>query len=169
MPSTRTRLFLSAAAVALAAMVSGCSTGNDDDTPRPASASESASAGSATEGLSAGDLETGTCITDSGTAADPAVEVLPCAEAHGFEVFATTELPAGEYPGTGEADAQAQEFCREEFTAFVGVDYDQSELDLQYFYPVEKNWNNDGGRSVACLAGLAGGELSTGTLRGSER
>lgn len=115
------------------------------------------------------DLEAGECMTDSGTAADPNIEVIPCDEAHAFEVFATTELSEGNYPGTGEADAQTQEFCRSEFEEFIGVPYDDSELELQYFYPVESEWDDDGGRSVTCLVGLAGGEPSTGTLEDSER
>lgn len=103
-------------------------------------------------------------MTDSGTATEPAIEVVPCSEPHGFEVFATTELAAGDYPGIGEADAQAQEFCRAEFGKFIGLEYDDSELDLQYFYPVESEWDTANGRAVICLAGRVG-EPTTGTLR----
>ena len=155
------RLLLSASLVLMAAAVGGCTSGSDDGAPL-------SEALEVTE-VAATDLQEGECMTDSGTAADPNIQVIACTEPHAFEVFAATELPEGEYPGTGEADAQAQEFCRGEFQAFVGVEYDASVLDLQYFYPVESEWADDGGRSVVCLVGNAGGEASTGTLRDSNR
>ncbi|GAB3556099.1 hypothetical protein GCM10027404_34060 [Arthrobacter tumbae] len=164
------RYFLPAALLCTAAVLGGCTSGNDDGAqPSEPSAAESAQAveRQAASEVAPRDLQEGQCMADSGTAADPNLQVLPCGEPHPFEVFATTELPAGEYPGLGEADAQAQEFCRSEFAAFIGLDYDASALDLQYFYPVESEWTDDGGRSVVCLVGSAGGAPSTGTLRGS--
>ncbi|KRF09379.1 hypothetical protein ASH00_07085 [Arthrobacter sp. Soil782] len=166
------RILLPAALIAAAAVATGCTAGNDDGTspsepPAPAS-SEAAEAQKASS-VTANDLQEGQCMTDSGTAAEPDIQIIPCEEPHAFEVFATTELDAGVYPGLGEADAQAQEFCRGEFAAFVGVEYDASALALQYFYPVESEWTDDGGRSVICLVGSAGGEPSTGTLRDSSQ
>lgn len=161
-----TRFLLPAVLLVSAAALGACSSGNDDGGP-PSGNTESPAAASAAEKseVAANALQEGDCMTDSGTAARPAIQVIPCGEPHGFEVYATTELPAGEYPGTGEADAQAQEFCRGEFTEFVGLEYDASALDLQYFYPVEAEWADDGGRSVICLVGAPGGEPSSGTLR----
>lgn len=166
------RFLLSAALVAVAAAMSGCTPGNDDSTPPSGSpTAESIEAAEFQEDseVAANDLREGECMTDSGTAADPSIQVMPCAEPHAFEVFATTELAAGVYPGIGEADAQTQEFCRSEFAKFVGVEYDVSGLELQYFYPVESEWSDEGGRSVVCLVGNAGGEPSTGTLRDANR
>ena len=165
------RFLLSAALVTTAAAVSGCTSGNDDGTPPsglPAESIEAEEARAPSE-VTANDLREGECMTDSGTAADPNIQVMPCAEPHAFEVYATTELAAGVYPGIGDADAQAQEFCRSEFVEFVGVEYDASALELQYFYPVESEWSDEGGRSVVCLVGDAGGEPSTGTLRDANR
>ena len=166
------RFLLPAALIAAAAVVTGCTDGNDDGASPsgpPATASIEAAEAREVSSIAANDLQEGQCMTDSGTAAKPSVRVIPCEEPHAFEVFATTELDAGVYPGVGEADAQAQEFCRGEFAAFVGVEYDTSALDLQYFYPVESEWTGDGGRSVICLVGSAGGEPSTETLRDSRQ
>ncbi|GAB3543302.1 hypothetical protein GCM10027403_37280 [Arthrobacter tecti] len=158
--------FLLAAALALStAVLSGCTAStNDDDGAAPPSTPAPSQAA-----VSENELEAGQCMTDSGTAAEPNIEVLPCTEEHAFEVFATTELPEGDYPGLGEADALAQEFCRSEFDGFIGVEYDASELDLQYFYPVEEEWATEGGRSVICLVGQPAGASTTGTLKGSAR
>ena len=166
------RFLLSAALVTLAAAMSGCTSGNDDGaspSASPAAKSIGAAEARGIPEVAANDLQEGECMTDSGTAADPSIQVMPCAEPHAFEVFATAELPAGEYPGIGEADAQTQEFCRSEFVEFVGVEYDASALDLQYFYPVEPEWVDVGGRSATCLVGYADGEPSTGTLRDANR
>jgi hypothetical protein len=162
--------FLLLAAVALCtSAAAGCSSANDDGAPpSPGTAAQSTGAGEDPVATAA-DLQEGECMTDSGSAADSSIRVVPCTQPHAFEVYATTELPAGEYPGLGEADAAAQEFCRSEFFSFVGVDYDASVLALQYFYPVETQWEDDGGRSVACLVGDADGAPFTGTLRDSNK
>lgn len=165
------RVLLPAALVIMTAAVGGCASGNDDGAPPtgPTAAERTEATQGADSDVAGSDLQTGDCMTDSGTAADPDIQVLPCADPHAFEVFATSELPEGAYPGIGEADAQAQEFCRAEFLTFIGVDYDDSALELQYFYPVESEWNDDGGRAVVCLVGNAEGEPATGTLRDSRR
>ncbi|MDF9277491.1 septum formation family protein [Arthrobacter sp. EH-1B-1] len=172
MTTAALRRFLLPAALIAAAAVTGCTAGNDDGASpselTSAASSEAAEAQKASS-VTANDLQEGQCVTDSGTAAEPDIQVIPCDEPHAFEVFATTELDEGIYPGLGEADAQAQEFCRGEFAAFVGVEYDASALELQYFYPVESEWTDEGGRSVICLVGSAGGEPSTGTLRDSSQ
>lgn len=166
------RFLLPAALITMAAAVSGCTSGNDDGTaPSGSPAAESIGAMELQEAseVQANGLREGECMTDSGTAAEPSIQVMPCTEPHAFEVFATTELPAGDYPGIGEADAQTQEFCRNEFVKFVGIEYDSSALELQYFYPVESEWSDDGGRTAICLVGHAGGEPFTGTLQGANQ
>lgn len=164
-------LLWSAAALVLTAAIGGCTPGNDDGASPAGQAATGPTEAGETAGskVAAHDLRAGECMTDSGTTDAPDIQVLPCTEPHAFEVFATTELPDGDYPGIGEADAQAQEFCRSEFLGFIGVDYDASSLELQYFYPVESEWYDDGGRMVACLVGAAGGDPATGTLRDSRR
>lgn len=183
MTASPQRFMLPATLALLAALVGGCTANDDDGTTVGTSPSGSSPSGSSGEvpspaaspsssdspGTATNDLEAGDCITDTGTAAEPNIEVLPCSEKHGFEVFATTELPEGEYPGIGEADALTQEFCREEFTGFVGIEYDASELELQYFFPVEAEWDAEGGRTAVCTVGLPGGDPTTGSLEGSKR
>ena len=172
MTTAALRRFLLPAALIAAAAVTGCTAGNDDGaspSELTSAASSAAAEAQKASSVTANDLQEGQCVTDSGTAAEPDIQVIPCDEPHAFEVFATTELDEGIYPGLGEADAQAQEFCRGEFAAFVGVEYDASALELQYFYPVESEWTDEGGRSVICLVGSAGGEPSTGTLRDSSQ
>ncbi len=184
MTASPQRFMLPATLALLAALVGGCTANDDDGTTVGTSPSGSSPSGSSGEvpspaaspssssdspGTATNDLEAGDCITDTGTAAEPNIEVLPCSEEHGFEVFATTKLPEGEYPGIGEADALTQEFCREEFTGFVGIEYDASELELQYFFPVEAEWDAEGGRTAVCTVGLPGGNPTTGSLEGSKR
>ncbi|WP_051479240.1 septum formation family protein [Arthrobacter sp. H5] len=114
-------------------------------------------------------LEVGDCMTDNGTAEDPAIMMMPCADEHQYEVFATTELPGDEYPGDREADAAAQEFCSGEFEKFVGITYDESELLIQYFYPQETSWTDESGRKISCLIAQAAEAPTTESLQNSNR
>ncbi|MBG6226286.1 hypothetical protein IWX63_002876 [Arthrobacter sp. CAN_A2] len=97
------------------------------------------------------------------------IAVIPCDEQHVFEAFATTRMPDGEYPGQGEANTAATDFCAEEFRSFIGVDYDTSVLELLYFYPVEESWNARDDREILCFVAEREETPVTGTLRDAGR
>lgn len=111
----------------------------------------------------------GTCFTDSDDLlmADD-FGFHDCAEPHNAEIYAETTVEGDVFPGDEAIWAQADEFCVAEFATFVGLDYESSELEYNYFYPGEDNWN-DGGRLVSCYLVTADGSELTGSAQGSAR
>lgn len=112
------------------------------------------------------ELRDGDCFTDDG---GTEVTLMPCDKPHEYEVFASTKLPDGEYPGVDKAETEADAFCRPAFGEFVGVAYNDSELPLQYFYPEAVDWSEANNRTVLCLVTEPGNEHFTGTLKNADR
>ncbi|WP_332643674.1 septum formation family protein [Aeromicrobium sp.] len=96
------------------------------------------------------DLKAGDCVVENLVEGEfTRVEVAPCAKAHFFEAYATFKLPAGDFPGDEKVDQLAGDGCYERFEDFVGVSYDDSELEMTYMSPIGDTWSMD--RGVACL------------------
>lgn len=112
------------------------------------------------------DLAAGDCVVENLAEKEfLRVEVAPCAKAHFFETYATYELEDGDFPGEEQLDQLAGQGCYDRFADFVGVSYDDSELEMSYLMPAEETWSSD--RGVACLI-TANGE-STGSLKAAKR
>lgn len=97
------------------------------------------------------------------------ITVLPCSEEHDMEAYAATDLPDGEFPGETELWMQADEFCFDQFTDFVGVPYEESTLYFESFTPTKAGWAFDGDRKILCLLSGEEGEVLTGSMKGSQR
>lgn len=111
------------------------------------------------------DVQVGDCFDGSSlTEESYGVPVVPCEEEHVSEVFAVTELPDGEWPGTAVVDERSYDYCVEEFTAFVGEPYDESSLYVWPATPTEESWAW-GDRTVLCVVEPMQGTV-TGTLEG---
>ncbi|GLU47946.1 septum formation family protein [Nocardiopsis ansamitocini] len=123
-------------------------------------------------GLIGGDvfeLSVGDCIPEeTGEGEVSSVETVECSEPHSSEVYASFMVPDGDYPGEDAILEQADTDCREEFETFVGTNYDESELDLTYLYPVEQSWDQLDDREILCFVVDPAGD-TTGTLKGSNR
>lgn len=115
-------------------------------------------------------LEVGTCLNDI---AQPIgqdmtdVPWVPCTEPHESEVFAAITLEDEEFPGIDAITERASSECLVEFSRFVGVQYQDSELSFHYYYPTESSWAV-GDRSIFCVA-FQPGQDTTGSLRGAKR
>lgn len=97
------------------------------------------------------DVELGDCVGDFSDADEvTSVTVVPCADEHGQEVFAITEIADGEFPGDDTFSAQAEKDCVAQFGEFVGVAWDASELDYTWLQPTEESWEQ-GDRELVCL------------------
>ncbi|MUK01454.1 hypothetical protein GM708_05640 [Vibrio cholerae] len=161
-PSLRTALrhgVRAAASAATLALIAGCSLLPSSAPDRDADGAVIAQAETDVFAVQVGD-----CINDPGTESVTDITVLPCGELHDFEAFAATLMPDGEYPGDAAATTAATEFCAAEFTAFVGLDYDASVLEMMYFYPVEESWNATDDREILCLVADEGEAPVAGTL-----
>jgi Domain of unknown function (DUF4190)/Septum formation len=109
--------------------------------------------GEITEGgsVSAMSLQVGDCLNgleeEGNVRSLPAV---PCAEPHEGEVYATFDLPEGEYPGDTAVVEQAETGCDERLSAVAPGAYEDPSVGLYYLYPVELSWPDD--REVVCIA-----------------
>lgn len=98
--------------------------------------------------------------------------VVDCAGAHDGEVYFQVihPAPAGEpYPGVEEMEAWAQDQCYEQFTNFVGQEYELSELDIGILQPTNETWSDPIGRhrEVTCYVEAWRGGRLLGSMRRS--
>lgn len=111
------------------------------------------------------DFGAGTCfvIEGPGNFSDT-----PCAVPHDGEVVGAgdwTGIP--DYPGAADLETWANMVCIEQFTQFVGIDPDASELDLGVLYPSPSSWQ-EGDRRAICAVQFTDGPES-GSVGGSNR
>lgn len=93
--------------------------------------------------------------------------VIPCEQEHDQEVFAVFEVADGDFPGEDAFKTQVEEDCVAEFATFVGVDFYDSELDIQWLEPTEDSWGQ-GDRELVCTI-LDPAGPTTGTLADANR
>jgi hypothetical protein len=150
-----------AAAVALSVLIAGCSDGPERD-------SETGELVEATE-VNVFDLRVGDCL--DGFADDTeisTVRAMQCSEEHTDEIMAAIDLSAeDEFPGAETVQERAEEDCHEQFERFVGVPWDESQLDFGFLAPTEQSWA-DGDREILCTVGDPN-QAVTGTLRDADR
>jgi hypothetical protein len=168
------------AALALAGTIAlaGCSETAADDSAAPAAGSTTADEQQvSTETVDAFDIEVGDCIvypeetsaeqSTETTDAPSEIETVSCDQPHDSEVYTVFDLPDGDFPGDEEVVAAADERCAGDFESFVGNSYDNSVLDIEYFFPSEESWSFDGDREVACMVYHLEGEQLTGSAKAS--
>lgn len=120
--------------------------------------------------LSVFDLETGDCVVldDDLEAANETLPVVPCDEPHQAEVYALVDVDdLDQYPGERELSNRAELECVGEFSGYVGVDLADSELYFTYLIPSIRSWQDDGDRTVVCMALGVGAPLER-SVEGSE-
>lgn len=117
--------------------------------------------------VDAGDCANWSDLSDS-EAGGTSIETVECSEPHDAQFYATFELDFDSFPGQDAIDAQAETQCIEEFEEFVGSEYLDSELRVDYFRPDEGSWAASGGHWVSCVAYLAQG-TTTESFEGSGR
>jgi hypothetical protein len=113
-------------------------------------------------------IAVGDCLNDGGVEGEVSeVAKIDCSEPHDSEAYASIMIDDGDFPGEQAVTDQAAADCTTEFNSFVGVDYQDSELDFAYYYPTEESWAN-GDREILCLIVDPEGK-ATGTLEGAAR
>lgn len=114
-------------------------------------------------------LTVGDCI-GSAAAGDgevSSVATVPCDEPHDDEVYFDFELAGDDYPGEDAIFTEANQGCSEAFAEFVGIAYDDSQLEFTYYYPTVESWGS-GDRLITCIIYDPAGQ-TTGSLAGSGR
>ncbi|PFG39060.1 putative regulator of septum formation [Georgenia soli] len=170
---------LAALALAGTFALAGCSdsAGEEAAAPAPATSAAAEETQAESETVDAFDVEVGDCILypeeqaaeqATGTTEAPAeIETVSCDQPHDSQVYTVFDLPGGDFPGDDEIIAAADERCGADFEGFVGNSYDNSVLDIEYFFPSEESWNFDDDREVACMVYHMEGEQLTASAEGS--
>ena len=112
------------------------------------------------------ELAVGECF-DDGEEEDEVVRV-PCAQPHDGELVSNVTLPAGPFPGDVKVRNAAEASCDKEFSKYVGITVDKSELEPGFWYPDEEYWDDDD-RLVICAAYGPDSEKLTGSVKGTKR
>lgn len=115
-------------------------------------------------------LQVGDCFDNPGDVEEVAsIRAVPCGEAHDNEVILVFDLPeAGSLPSREVIDEHIGMRCLPAFDEFVGIAYEESELDLFTFEPTADGWRQ-GDHSVTCAVYDLSGEKLVGTARGVAR
>ena len=113
-------------------------------------------------------IKVGDCMAEPSGTEIRDVSIIPCEQGHDLEAYAAKNLVADTYPGQSEVEAQSEEYCAAEFATFVGIDYNDSSLELTYLYPTSQTWKQND-REIVCLIGGASGAAITGTLKGAAK
>jgi len=91
-----------------------------------------------------------------------------CEEPHGYEVYASFELPDFSYKSEDYAFEQASIGCEARFKAYVGIEYVLSTMSVDILFPLEESWK-DGDRLVTCSLREESAMKVTGSAKGSRR
>ena len=112
-------------------------------------------------------IQVGDCYDDRFSLSDEVSDVpgVPCSEQHDNEVFATFDLPSGDWPGDERVTEAADEGCLERFQGYVGATYEESVLMITTMTPSRGSWNQIDDREVVCVAYHMELEKLTGSVR----
>jgi hypothetical protein len=112
------------------------------------------------------DLKVGDCLRDFDNDDPSSIPSVSCSKMHDSEVYAVIPLGDGKYPGDLKIFRDAKFGCIEQFDAFVGTSYIESELEYTYYGPDEFSWR-DGDHAIRCAVWSLGG--SRHSLKNSQR
>lgn len=128
-----------------------------------------ATAATACRSTSVLDLTVGDCLRRSDLQPEQIenIATVSCGDPHDAEIFASTQLPEGDYPGELAVRTAAEDFCLPEFETFVGISYLDSELEVYPLMPTEDGWNSLDDREILCI--VVSPTDVTGTLEGAAR
>ena len=149
--------FILTAAIALA--LAACGSG-DDQTKRDENGNV-IEAGT----VSVFSLNVGDCFVDLPTGDVSTVDVVPCADAHSFEIYHEFDIDLDAFDAAAVQTA-ASDGCLGAFEPYMGVAYEQSYYDFDGLQPSAGSWEQDD-REVICLATPTNGGTTQGTARGA--
>lgn len=113
-------------------------------------------------------LHRGDCLRDPGDDRIDDVEVVPCEQEHGLEVFHSFEQSGDRYTSRNTLLAQADAGCEPEFGAVMGIAYGDSALEYRALVPSGVSWQH-GDRTILCTVHDPTASATTGTLMGAAR
>lgn len=115
------------------------------------------------------DLKVGDCFHDHLEQTEVAtVPMVDCSEPHDNEIYFEYSMSDGTYPGNEAVFNSSWLRCLEEFGAFVGIDYRDSELGTLTITPTSESWGQ-GDRAVLCAVYALDLSNLTGSMRDTRR
>ena len=107
-------------------------------------------------------LPTGDNITD--------LETTDCSALHDAEVFHLTQVTEDERPSDSELEDMGGDACLAAFEGYVGISYEESELDYTILYPSPGSWEQ-GDREIICfiISGEGTDVQLSGSMKGSNK
>lgn len=119
------------------------------------------------------ELRTGTCLNDVRAEGDTvtvdSTRGVSCSGTHESEVVGTLiHTGSGRFPGVATLVTYGQTPCVDAFRSYVGVEFQDSSLDMIVVVPSEVAWAK-GDRSIACLVITSDGSRISGTVKGTQR
>ena len=123
--------------------------------------------------LDAFSMQVGDCFNDTEALQSEdeisSVPATPCSEPHDNEVFAIYDVDLAEFPGQELMMERANEDCVAKFEAYVGRDYQSSELEVFAMAPSAESWVMRNDREVVCGLYHLESQKLTGSMQGSAR
>lgn len=113
-------------------------------------------------------LHRGDCLLDPGDDGIDDVEVVPCEQEHGLEIFHSFVQSGDDYTSRNTLLAQAEAGCEPEFGAVMGAAYGDSALEYRALVPSELSWQH-GDRTIVCAVSDPAAGATTGSLVGANR
>lgn len=105
-----------------------------------------------------------------------AVMVIPCEDPHTYEVYAQTKIDIGSptppgtpYPGGLTVSNAAEAQCLSAFEQFMGLSWEESNYDVQAWWPSAESWTAKKDRTVLCGVYRVTGGTTKGSVRGSKQ
>ncbi len=116
------------------------------------------------------DLRAGDCfdLKDPEASEIDEVEAKPCTELHEFEMYHVVDMQSASYPTDAEFDAFIGQECLPAFSAYVGVAYRSSMLEVIPITPTSGSWD-DGDHSVQCALYDPNNAQLTASMRDAAR
>ncbi|MCC6498181.1 MAG: septum formation family protein [Propionibacteriaceae bacterium] len=96
------------------------------------------------------------------------VEIIDCALAHNYEVFATKNITTKAAPTRAELDKLFNSVCQSGFKEFVGIDSGKSKYEVTYFLAGADVWTKVADHRIVCSAGSPDGGIK-GSLEGVKK
>ena len=120
--------------------------------------------------LAISELRVGDCFDPQDLEAEQADEVNTrrCDETHQFEMLFIGNMAEGEYPSEAAFEEFVGGVCLPAFDEYVGLVYEESRLDIYWYFPLESGWD-DGDRLVQCAVYDPLNSQLVGSLRGAAR
>jgi hypothetical protein len=110
----------------------------------------------------------GDCVVVPSESEFDEIRRLSCADPHDGEVFLVAAYPGADFPSNEDFRAFVETRCLPAFAEYTGSAYeDQETLDIGWFTPTQRSWEN-GDRDVACYLAPLNGIMTTVTYRGAK-